>query len=405
MVSYLIFCHKNGESSEGHSLVGKTEGFAQIPYFLKEIFLDETPSFDGSVIINGQEIVGDGKKGSILLINGANVDCFSKYAGPSPANAVGIAQKISSYKETHAIRLEQELLLQKVLLAVFQELQAGSPFVYINLESCPEAALLLDALKFVFPSSPILFSLPPYLDFALPELGASHEDNPDEQDQETPSLNDATLSFFKELVGIQKADPANIPVAAKGKAAPAEGKIGPSQPNSEKPMEKNGSDEMKKAKKSATSQPKKRKAITPEKRKDALWNGGFSLLFFALSSICPYLFFWFSESGNPIYFALYLILQVFFLAMTTLPISYISSDHEYFSKGCLFAICSIAPFLAIVSSIALYFIARSCGWSGYPVYVFCGVSLGYPLLYPPLLFFYRKLDERSKKKGKKKRSD
>ena len=393
MISYLVFCHKDGDDPQKHALVGREEGFARVPQCLKEILLGEG-RFEGSAILNGQEILG-GDPGSVLSIEGGEVRFLHKKANKIPANSVQVAQIISKYKAKHFLRIDQELLIQKVLYAVFQEVRSGAPFVYLDLERCGEAAVVLDALKSAFPEYPLLFSLPPCLDFALPEIDgqADSESWNEIIEEQSATLGEASQAFFKELVGLQSADPEDIPAIEKEE--PAKNPV----PDGKKPRfyeERKG----KKAAPTRKQKPKKsvKKPITPEVKKNVLLNLGFVVVFFTLSAICPYLFFWFSESSSPVYFTLYLILQVFFLAMTVLPTSYIDCDSDYLPNYCLAIIDLFPPVLSLIQALVFYFVAKSCEWTGYPVYVFIGVALGFLLLYPALLFAFRKINERSAKK-------
>ena len=78
MISYLVFCHKDGDDPQKHALVGREEGFARVPQCLKEILLGEG-RFEGSAILNGQEILG-GDPGSVLSIEGGEVRFLHKKA-------------------------------------------------------------------------------------------------------------------------------------------------------------------------------------------------------------------------------------------------------------------------------------------------------------------------------------
>ena len=385
MISYLVFCHKKESEKETISLSGQASGFVIIPEVLKDIFRKGESVYLGEASINGANELGDGNKGSKIKLFGDEAVVLHSNASSAFPNSVFIIERFNSFLETHPLSIQQELLARKVLLAAFREKEANAPYIYFDLEECTEAPLLLSVLAFVFPGSDLLLSVPENLAFLLPHLGQTAR--PDIEWLNPISQKEGYVNLFSDIIGIKAADP-NNPIREENKNSKTEKKEIQTTPKAGKSAKAQGKE-------------KPKKEFSPEEnRRDARWNYFFGLLFSLLAIVAPYFFFLFKNEKENLYFAIYFVLQIFFLFMSFVPVCYNTIVEKDLSKGFQRLTKISIPLIALVASFALYFVGRSKGWVGTQLYCFGIAYLCLPPIAPLMLKVFRIL--RAKKLAKRK---
>lgn len=385
MISYLVFCHKKENEGEPLSFSGSVSGFAVVPEDFRKVILEGKSTYLGEAVINGADELGQGKKGSKIRVCNDSLSFIASNATSAMPNSVSVVEKFGLFLETHPLPAKQELLARKVLLAVFREKEANAPYIYLDLEECGETPLLLSVLAFVFPDSDFLLSVPENLSFLLPKIGQSNQPNADFLNP--ISQKEGYVNLFSDIVGIKSADP-NNPIRKEGK-------------NQHKAAQNRKDEPHRGNHRKEKQEEKPKKTFTPEEnRRDATWNYFFGILFSLLSIAAPYFFFVFKGEKETLYFAIYFILQIFFLFMSFVPVCYNTIVESDLSKAFQrFTKISI-PAIAVAASFALYFIGRSKGWVGTQLYCFGVAYLCLVPIAPIMLKLFR--IHRAKKQARKK---
>lgn len=391
MLSYLIFCHKKGEDAS-YSLIGEEEGFFVLPPFLSGITSDEAQDYEGSWAINNSDVLIKEDLGTLLKIVSNEIK-FLKSVPKKPGNAGQIAAKLDAYKQSHELSLEQELLLQKTVLAIFNELSATSPYIIIDLIQCDQAPLLLDALKYCFPKEDLLFLLPENLKFALPSLGKKKEKKIEFSEFSPLTIEEAYRNFFDDIVDIKPLDEKEPTRIKKAKEK---------EPIVEKRKEEKAPKPKRIRKK---EQGIAKKDVKPEDLKNANWNVFFFFLFALFELLVPYLYYLFLDDTKQIYFIIYVLFDAFFAIMAILSICYIREAKGRLTKKYVSIATFVSPLVLLIGVLLFASVSKAKGWTGYPFWTFLGIGFASFVLFIPLLRLYETfyLPRKAKKKGEDKK--
>lgn len=402
MLSYLIFCHKKDDCSP-YSLTGKEEGFLNAPAFMAEIALGNDDDYEGSCLINDSDLLDKEGKGSIIQASSSEVKLLRSVSSKT-GNAGKIGCVLDEYKKERHMSLSQEILVQKLVLAVFQELDSKTPYLFIDLSQCEDAPLLLDALRYCYPDQDFLFSLPNNLKFAFAELAQVHQSQVEAAPTKPLTDQEGYRNFFDDLVGVKTLDPQN-----PTRIEPPKKKEKPLKKKTQKnktPIANKTTNSLEEK----SLKPKKelgiaRKDVKPADLKNANWNLFFFYLFTALQFLVPVLFYVFLANTATIYFAIYVVFDVFFFIMASLSICFLRENKDKLTKKYVNAVTFSSPLVPFLFTLLFAILAKHNSWTGYPLYTFASIGLASVVLYAPFLLAFEKLYlpyAKKKKDGKKK---
>ncbi len=387
MLSYLIFCHKKSEDTS-RSLIGKEEGFLALPAFLSEIALGETQNYEGSCVINKSDLLIKEDAGTVVKIVSNEIKLLKSVAQKT-ANAGQISATLDNYKKSHELSLEQELLLQKTVLTIFNELNGNSPYAIVDLNECDQAPLLLDALRHCFPKEDLLFILPENLKFALPRLGKEKQNKIEFTEFNPLTIDEAYQNFFDDIVDIKPFDEGNPTRIKKAKEK--------ATAHEKKEAEKKVAPKKTRKKEAGIA----RKDVKKEDLKSANWNVFFFCLFTLFELLVPYLYYLFLSETQQVYFIIYILFDVFFALMAVLSACYIREAKGQLTKKYVGVATFISPLAPLLGTLLFISVSKAKGWTGYPFWTFAGISFGSFVLFIPLLWLYDTiyLPHKMKKKG------
>ncbi len=402
MLSYLIFCHKK-DNSDSYSLIGKEEGFFNTPAFISDILLGGNEEYEGSCLINDSDLLSNTDKGSVIQVKSNEVSLLKSVA-TKIKNAGKVGVILDKYKEERHLSLAQEILVQKVILSVFQEAEEETPYLFIDLSQTEEAPLLLDALGYFYPKEDVLLCLPKNLRFAFAVFGQEQEPQAKVAPIEPLTDQEGYHNFFDDLVGIKSLDadtPTRIQASKKKEEIVEEyrqEKALPSKPQRTKKVSKK-QDNSKKETGIA------KKDVNPLDFKNANWNLFFFYLFSLLEFSVPVLFYLFLLETASVYFVIYILFEIFFLVMATLSICFIREGKNKLTKKHIGIVTYSSPFIPLLGVLIFVFLSKLNGWTGYPFWTFVGIGISGILIYAPFIWAFERIyiPHRAKKKGGKKK--
>jgi hypothetical protein len=390
MLSVALFCHKKDDAEHVISLLAEKSGLFQADGVIRSIIESGDKDYEGYLSLNGKNTF-DRSSGSI--VHKSFDGCQVVYSLPEEEKADGalVSKQLEQYLFGKNIPVNEILFLQKLCLSINEALNENEGFVYVGLSSCPFAAIAIDAIKSIFVLDDILISLPESLYFALPSI-ASHEEiaretNPDG----VLTLEEGYEVFFDDVVGIASPDFTKIK-----KIAPAETKkesfvLLHSFANKMAPV-------------LGSKVGKKLSELDHDTKRDAFGDVFFSVLFAILSIASPYFYFSLLSKSDTVYFVLYLVLDVFFVLMSSLSAAYLADIRKKLPKKVFLFGIIVPPALKLIASIILLPVSKATSWGVTEVYAFFGLGLAYLLIYPAVIFAYLKFFA-SRKKKKRKQSE
>ncbi len=389
MLSFEFFCHKKEEPDYLIQILTTQGGFIQLPEEIEEMFQSKEVVYEGLASINGKNLLAPSLDPLIIEeVEGCQIISPVLEEKAKADNAL-LANLLDEYAEKHELALSDKTLLQKICLSLNEKISQSNGYVYLNLKNCENAPLILDAVTSLFDGFDILFTLPKNLKFMVPLLKTKRSKTGEKKEGDDLCLEEGYQAFFDDVCGI---------------ASPNFDRI---------EKKKNG-------KKEKTVQSKKeplslKKAIKPAEQKQVFLKPGskiekqvkkdlggyvlFSFIFLGLSIAAPYFYFGLLNQSGNIYFAIYLILDVFFLIMCSAALASITDAKSKVTKGYYYFGILFSPTIEVIAAIAFFFIAKSLSWLGAEAYSFFGLGLGYILLHP-LVIWVRNKYLCAKKKAK-----
>ncbi len=390
MLSFEFFCHKKEEPNKVIQVVARQEGFVQLPEKYEDIFQNGGKLYEGLASINGKNLLDP----SMDPLNVEDIEGCSivspTFENKADADNALLSNLLDDYAEKHDLALSDKISLQKICLSLNEKLAQNSGYVYVNLRNCENAPLVLDTVKSLFEGFDVLFTLPKNLQFSVPFLKVEKPRKKAEGENNNLSLEEGYQTFFDDVCGIASPDLEHIQKAKKKKQSkPAPSKPEPvSLKKIEKPVKESGF--LKPGSK-----------IEKSVKKDLGGNVLFSFVFLALSIAAPYFYFGLLSQSASLYFAIYLTLDVFFLTMCSIALSYVTDGKSKVTKGYYYLAILLSPALEVAATIVFYYVAKSQSWLGAEAYAFFGLGLGYILMHP-LVIWVRKRYQKAKKKAKTK---
>ena len=387
MLSVALFCHKKEDSEHVISLMTEKSGLFQTDEVIRNIVENGGKDYEGYLSLNGKNAF-DLTSGSIIHKSFDGCQLVYSLAEEENADGALVSQQLEQYLFGKNIPVNEILFLQRLCLTINDALSENEGFVYVGLSSCPFAAIAIDAIKSIFVLDDILISLPESLYFALPSI-ASHEEIARETSPDgVLTLEEGYEVFFDDVVGIASPDFAKIK-----KIAPAETK------KESFPLLRSFANKLTSA--SGSKAGKKLSALDHETKRDAFGDIFFSFLFAALSIASPYFYFSLLSKSDTVYFVLYLVLDLFFVLMSSLSAAYFVDIRKKLPKKVFLLGIVVPPALKVIASIIPLPVSKATSWGAAEVYAFFGLGLAYLLIYPAVIFVYLKFFASRKKKRKK----
>ena len=374
MFSFEAFCHKKDDPNTIIELLLAAEGFVQLPDEYESLILEGPSLYEGLASINGFNFL-DAKNNSQIIENIAGCIIIS----PKHEEKIGkdnalLSNRLEIYSKKRGLSLQDTIFLQKVCLSLNAKFTQNSEYVYVNLKDCGNAPLVLDATRCFFNERDILFSLPSNLKFVMPLLLPKQSRENQQKEDDNLDLADGYRTFFDDVCGIVSP---NFDALQKTKKKPARPKSEPSE------AEEKTNDASKKG-----TYLKPGTKIAPSVKKDVMGNVAFSCLFTALSIASPYFYFTLLNEAANVYFVIYLILEIFFLLMSALPICYLKDAKTKLTRAWFYLLMGIIPIIIVLATLILLYISKEKGWLGTQCYIFLGLGFGYLLLYPLVHLLY-----------------
>ena len=391
MLSFEFFCHKKEEPNNVIALLARQVGFVRLPEEYESMFEDGEKVYEGLASINGKNLLDP----SLDPLIKENIDgCLitSPFIEKKIAadNAL-LSNLLDAYSKERELSVSDKTFLQKVCLSLNEKLCQNNGYVYVNLRECENAPLVLDVLKSLFDGFDILLTLPKNLQFAVPILKTVKPRVVEKKEDGSLCLEEGYQAFFDDVCGIASPNFENIPRVKQKKAnGPIESETEPRSLRYQ----------IQPIKKSEFLSPGSR--IDKSVKKDLGGNVLFSLIFVTFSIAAPYFYFGFQNQSTRVFFAIYLILDVFFLVMCSIALSYLAEGKSKVTKGYFYLGILLSPVIEIIASIAFIFVAKSLSWLSVEAYVFFGLGLGYILIHP-LVIWAHKQYRLAKKKAKAKK--
>ncbi len=379
MLSFEAFCHRKDDPSSVLEALLSAEGFVQLPEEYEDLFLKGSSCYEGSASFNGVNFL-DQKNNpqAIEEFDGCQI-IAPKREEKAEADNASLSNALEAYSKTRGLSLPDTLFLQKVCLSLNAKLSQKSEYVYLNLKNCGNAPLLIDVLGRFFGDCDLLFSLPQNLKFIMPFLSENAPQRNQEQEDRNITLGDGYRTFFDDICGIASPDFVTFTKKKKKK------KPQPKQAPAVKSPQSKGSNPSADAK------------MDEKAKKDVLGNLAFSFLFAVLSIAAPYFYFNLLNEAANIYFAIYMILDVFFLVMSAVSICYLKEMKVKMTKGWYWFSMMIMPIFIVLANVIFFLIAKKCDWLGAQCYGFFGLGLGYIVIYPLTHMLYPLIQRRKRK--------
>ena len=381
MISIQLFCHRKSDVDNVIFLLTQKNGFIQVSNAMQDILGDEREDYEGTLQINGKNAFSR-ESDSLYRQEIEDVVLISNQKpAETPFPGGRISARLDSYRAKHEISITDTIFIQNFCLAIGALKNKNDGYVYVNLLNSEKAPLALSALKEVFEGEDLLFSLPNNLKFEVSSLTEKTAEKKVFKNVATLTLEEGYEAFFNDICDISKPSFGNLKKPALECASPK-------KVEKEEPKPKNE---------------KKNFAATPfskldsKVKKDTLGDLFFALLFVALSIAAPYFYFCLLSQAATIYFTLYVILDVFFLLMSSLAASYFFVLREKLSKGYFYFGISIPLILETAGAFVFYAVASKNAWVGKEAYIFFGISLGYLLICPLFIYVYQKISDQKKK--------
>ena len=392
MLSFEFFCHRKEEPNQVIQVLAFQEGFVQLPEEYEDMFQGGEKIYEGLASVNGKNLLDPAMDPlNVEDIEGCLITSPSLEIKNEPDNAL-MSNLLDDYAKDHELALSDKTFLQKICLSLNEKLSQNRGYVYLNLRDCENAPLVLDAVKSIFEGFDILFTLPKNLKFSVPLLKTVKPKVKGEKEDGSLCLEEGYQAFFDDVCGITSPNFDNIEKAKKKKTR--------------KPVK--SAPEPVSLKQTIKPAPKESGFLKPgskiEKsvKKDLGGDVLFSFVFLALSIAAPYFYFGLLNQSASVYFAVYLILDIFFLIMCSIAIAYITDGKSKVTKGYYYLGILLSPTIEVIATIVFIFVAKSQSWLGGEAYAFFGLGLGYILIHP-LVIFARKYYQSAKKKAKAKK--
>ena len=379
MLSFEAYCHRKDDPSSALEALLSAEGFVQLPEEYEDLFLKGSSCYEGSASFNGFNFLDEkNNHQTIEEFDGCKIIAPKREAKVEVDNA-SLSNALETYSKTRGLSLPDTLFLQKVCLSLNTKLSQKSEYVYLNLKDCGNAPLLIDVLGRFFGDYDLLFSLPQNMKFIMPFLSENAPQRNQEQEDRSITLGDGYRAFFDDICGIASPDFVTFTKKKKKK----------------KPQPKQ--DPSKKAPQNKGLNPSADAKMDEKTKKDVLGNLAFSFLFAALSIAAPYFYFNLLNEAANIYFAIYMILDVFFLVMSAVSICYLKEMKVKITKGWYWFSMMIMPIFIVLANAVFFLIAKQSGWLGAQCYGFLGLGFGYIVIYPLTHLLYPLIRQRKRK--------
>ncbi len=384
MPSFEAFCHEKTNQESAIFLLFSKDGFIQLPEAYEELFEKGLSSYEGLAAINGFNLLDPSN-------NALAVEEFSSCRIISPkaeraidtGNAV-LSNRLEVYSKERNLSVAETIFLQKMCLSLSAKLTSGCKFVYLDLKGCEDAPLALDAVKFFFEGSDLIFSLPHNLQFALPRPMENEVAIADGKGDAEIDLADGYQTFFDDVCGISSPNFETFKKRKKRKPAVQKEetpKIGPKTDKKEDGYLEKG---MK---------------VQLSVKKDYIGDLAFSLFFAALSIAAPYFYFTLLNDAANVYFVIYTILDVFFLVMSSFAICYLMDLKAKITRGLYWFGLAITPFIVVPATAAFFFLSKRNQWLGTECYAFIGLGFGFLLIHCLVLLLHKMMRASKRKAG------
>ena len=379
MLSFEAFCHRKDDPSSALEALLSAEGFVQLPEEYENLFLNGSSCYEGSASFNGFNFLDAKNNPQTIEEFGGCKIIAPRREEKAEADNASLSNALEAYSKTRGLSLPDTLFLQKVCLSLNAKLSQKSEYVYLNLKDCENAPLLIDVLGRFFGDYDLLFSLPQNLKFIMPVLSENAPQRNQEEEDRSITLGDGYRAFFDDVCGIAAPDFVTFTKKTKKK------KPQPKQAPAKKAAPSNGP---------STNLGTK---MDEKVRKDVLGNLAFSFLFALLSIAAPYFYFNLLNEAASVYFAIYMILDVFFLVMSAVTICYLKEMKAKMTKGWYWFSMVIMPIFIVLANAVFYLIAKQSGWLGAQCYSFLGLGFGYIVIYPLTHLLYPVIRRRKRK--------